>query len=56
MERPGLALGNTTSNGGWSFITFDDTVWPYVERCMRAKGYPSNGADYSEPTNFGTRN
>lgn len=55
MERPGLALGDTTSTGGWSFRTYDDTVWPYVQRCMKAAGYPAYGIDYSETSNFGTR-
>src|SRR6185503_9995530 len=45
--RPGLALGDTTSNGGWSFRTYDDTVWPYVQRCMAGKGYPANGTDFT---------
>mgnify|MGYP001606999679 CR=1 FL=1 len=55
MTRPGLALGDTTVNGGWSFRTYDDTVWPYVQRCMKAHGYPAYGVDYSQTTNFGAR-
>jgi len=55
MTRPGLALGDTTVNGGWSFRTYDDTVWPFVQRCMKAHGYPAYGVDYSETTNFGQR-
>lgn len=55
MERPGLALGDVTYLGGWSFRTYDDTVWPYVQRCMKKAGYPANGTDYSEPSNFGQR-
>lgn len=55
MTRPGLALGDSTVNGGWSFRTYDDTVWPYVMRCMADHGYMANGADYRSTTNFGTR-
>ena len=53
--RPGLALGDTRANGAWSFITFDDTVWPYVQRCMKAAGYEAQGIDYSQQSNFGAR-
>lgn len=55
MTRPGLALGDTTDNGGWSFRTADDTVWPYVYRCMVEKGHQPYGADYTQTSNFGTR-
>lgn len=55
MVRPGLAIGDTTFNGGWSFKTFDDTVWPAVQQCMKAKGFPAYGTDYTNQTNFGTR-
>ena len=47
MTRPGLALGDHTVNGAWSFRTYDDTVWPYVQRCMLQHGYPAYGVDYS---------
>lgn len=55
MTRPGLALGDTTVDGGWSFRTYDDTVWPFVQRCMADHGYPANGPDYHNTTNFGAR-
>jgi len=47
QERPGLALGDYKANGGWSFMTFDDTVWPFIYRCMKARGHNPNGPDYS---------
>lgn len=53
--RPGLAIGDTRADGSWSFMTFDDTVWPYVQRCMKQQGYPAYGVDYTNTTNFGTR-
>ena len=55
MTRPGLAIGDTNGNGGWSFKTFDDTVWPFVQRCMADHGYPAYGTDYHGVTNFGAR-
>ena len=55
MTRPGLAIGDTRANGAWSFVTFDDTVWPFVQRCMADHGYPANGPDYHDTTNFGQR-
>jgi hypothetical protein len=56
MERPGLAIGDyRASTGAWSFMTFDDTVWPYVQRCMKAAGFPANGADYSTVSDFGKK-
>lgn len=54
--RPGLAVGDyKASTGAWSFQTFDDTVWPFVYRCMKAAGYPAYGTDFSQTTNFGQR-
>ena len=53
-ERPGLAIGDVRG-ATWSFRTFDDTVWPYVYRCMAARGYKAYGTDFSQTTNFGTR-
>lgn len=47
MERPGLAIGDTRADGSWSFQTFDDTIWPYIYRCMKARGHQPNGPDYS---------
>ena len=55
MARPSLALGNTDANGGWSFITHDDTVWPYVYRCMKERGHQPDGVNYSETSNLGAR-
>lgn len=56
MTRPNLAIGDyRASTGAWSFMTFDDTVWPFVQRCMKAEGYPAYGVDFSETTNFGQR-
>jgi len=54
-ERPGLALGDTQANGSWSSRTADDTVWPYIYRCMAARGFQPSGPDYSQQTNFGSR-
>jgi len=55
MERPGLALGDVRGDGSWSFKTYDDTVWPFVYRCMKAHGYQAYGTDFSETSNFGQR-
>jgi hypothetical protein len=56
MERPGLAIGDYKADGRWGFVTFDDTIWPFVYRCMKAHGHQPNGPDYSAPqSNFGTR-
>ena len=54
MERPGLAIGDTTYNLGWSFKTYDDTVWPFVYRCMKAHGYKAYGTDFSATSDFGS--
>lgn len=54
-ERPGIALGDYRANGSWFFQTGDDTVWPYVYRCMKARGHQPYGPDYTQQTNFGTR-
>ena len=56
MTRPNLAIGDyRASTGAWSFMTFDDTVWPYVQRCMAGEGYPAYGADYTNVSDFGKK-
>lgn len=54
-ERPGIASGDYRGNGSWFFQTGDDTVWPYIYRCMKARGHQPYGPDYTQQTNFGTR-